>query len=249
MTAADQLTTEGILALFEQVHAHDDGASNEGLRERKKRRQRQQISNVATAMFLAEGFDNVSVSRIAAACDVSEQTVFNYFPTKESMFFDRSESMADALAAAVRQGPGPLSTDVARGLAAGAPRYRWASLDDAHGLALLRLFGETAEGSAALRTARYAEFGSLAATVGGALAARIGADPDTVEIRLAAVVISGLAQVWTQAAFTHVPHVATIAALESAVQADVERALRLAAPMLDTLDGLHLDPAAGPNRR
>ncbi len=43
-------------------------------------------------MFLVHGFDNVTVARIAAACEVSEQTVFNYFPTKESMFFDRSES-------------------------------------------------------------------------------------------------------------------------------------------------------------
>ena len=44
-------------------------------------------------MFLTHGFDNVTVARIAAACEVSEQTVFNYFPTKESMFFDRSESL------------------------------------------------------------------------------------------------------------------------------------------------------------
>src|SRR6202142_739781 len=165
-TDADELTADAILALFEQVHAHEHAPPGEGLRERKKRRQRQRISNVATAMFLAEGFDEVSVTRIAAACEVSEQTVFNYFPTKESMFFDRSGSLAKALAQAIRHLSGPLSADGARGLAAGAPAYRWASLDDAHGLALLRRFDETADGSPALRTARYAEFGALAEAVG-----------------------------------------------------------------------------------
>jgi len=44
----------------------------------------------------------VTVARIAEASEVSEQTVFNYFPTKESMFFDRSESNVEALADAVR---------------------------------------------------------------------------------------------------------------------------------------------------
>lgn len=68
-----------------------------GLRERKKRELRQRLSDTATGMFLEHGFQGVRVSEIAAACQVSEKTVFNYFPTKESLLFDRGDAIADAL--------------------------------------------------------------------------------------------------------------------------------------------------------
>src|SRR4030081_1866989 len=71
-----------------------------GLRERKKRLIRQQGSDTATQMFLERGFDAVRVSEIAEACGVSEKTVFNYFPTKESLVLDRW----DATMAALRTG-------------------------------------------------------------------------------------------------------------------------------------------------
>ena len=69
-------------------------APYEGLRERKKRLTRQLISDTATNMFLERGFDEVRISEIAAACDVSEKTIYNYFPTKESLVLDREESIA-----------------------------------------------------------------------------------------------------------------------------------------------------------
>jgi len=103
MTTPGALDVDAILEILEAMHPDEAPDPNESLRQRKKRRVRQQISNMATAMFLVHGFDNVTVARIAAACEVSEQTVFNYFPTKESMFFDRSESMVNAVADAVRE--------------------------------------------------------------------------------------------------------------------------------------------------
>src|SRR6195256_5661818 len=69
----------------------------EGLRERKKRLMRQQLSDTATRMFLERGFDHVRVAEVAEACGVSEKTVFNYFPTKESLVLDRLESTVAAL--------------------------------------------------------------------------------------------------------------------------------------------------------
>ena len=69
----------------------------EGLRQRKKRLMRQQLSDTATQMFLERGFDAVRVTEIAAACGVSEKTVFNYFPTKESLILDRLESTMASL--------------------------------------------------------------------------------------------------------------------------------------------------------
>src|ERR1700744_6632827 len=68
-----------------------------GLRERKKRLMRQQLSDTATAMFLDRGFDGVRVAEVGAACGVSEKTVFNYFPAKEGLVMDRRDATLSAL--------------------------------------------------------------------------------------------------------------------------------------------------------
>jgi len=78
---------------------------HEGLRERKKRHTRQQISDVATVLFVMRGFDQVTVSQIAQIVGVSEKTVFNYFPTKESLVFDRSDETVERLVQALRERP------------------------------------------------------------------------------------------------------------------------------------------------
>ncbi|MFG2074375.1 TetR/AcrR family transcriptional regulator [Nonomuraea maritima] len=67
----------------------------EGLRERKKRETRQRISDIAMGLFMARGFDNVTVAEVARAADVSVNTVFNYFTTKEDLFADRHETAVD----------------------------------------------------------------------------------------------------------------------------------------------------------
>lgn len=74
----------------------------EGLRERKKRRTRQQLSDVATGLFLERGFDAVTIAEIAQAADVSVNTVYNYFPAKEDLFLDRSSGIVDRLSRYVR---------------------------------------------------------------------------------------------------------------------------------------------------
>ncbi len=76
-----------------------------GLRERKKEATRQAISDVATELFLARGFDNVSVAEVADAAEVSRMTVFNYFPRKEDLFFDREEESRQLLRAAFAERP------------------------------------------------------------------------------------------------------------------------------------------------
>lgn len=73
-----------------------------GLRERKKKLTRERIGQIAMRMFLEAGFDNVTVAEIARVADVSEGTVFNYFPTKESLVFAGMEGFEEELLDAIR---------------------------------------------------------------------------------------------------------------------------------------------------
>jgi AcrR family transcriptional regulator len=74
----------------------------DGLRERKKRETRQRISDIATGLFLEHGFVTVTIAEVAEAADVSVNTVYNYFPTKEDLFLDRSKGVVDRLSRWVR---------------------------------------------------------------------------------------------------------------------------------------------------
>ncbi|WP_306321832.1 MULTISPECIES: TetR/AcrR family transcriptional regulator [unclassified Streptomyces] len=74
----------------------------EGLRERKKRQTRQQISDIATGLFIERGFDAVTIAEIADTANVSVNTVYNYFPAKEDLFLDRLEGMRERLSRWVR---------------------------------------------------------------------------------------------------------------------------------------------------
>ena len=69
---------------------------------RKRLATRQSISNAATRLFLERGFDQVTVDEIAAAADVGRMTVFNHFPRKEDLFFDRDEEGRELLRGALR---------------------------------------------------------------------------------------------------------------------------------------------------
>ena len=74
-----------------------------GLRERRKRETRQAISDIATQMFVARGFDDVTIAQVADAAGVAKMTVTNYFPRKEDLVFDRAGAverhLADVIAA------------------------------------------------------------------------------------------------------------------------------------------------------
>jgi AcrR family transcriptional regulator len=73
-----------------------------GLRERKKQQTRQHIAETARQLFGERGFDRVPVAEIARAADVSEQTVFNYFPTKEDLVYWQLGAFEEELLAAIR---------------------------------------------------------------------------------------------------------------------------------------------------
>src|SRR6266545_2502422 len=73
-----------------------------GLRERKKEQTRQLIAETARRLFSERGFERVTVAEVARAAEVSQQTVFNYFPTKEDLVYWRLQSFEDELLSTIR---------------------------------------------------------------------------------------------------------------------------------------------------
>jgi len=76
-----------------------------GLRARKKQQTRELIERTARQLFAEHGFERISVAEIAKAADVSAATVYNHFPTKEDLVYDRMRSFEDALLRAIRDRP------------------------------------------------------------------------------------------------------------------------------------------------
>ena len=76
-----------------------------GLRERKKARTRRLIADSAARLFAERGYENVAVSDVARDAEVAEQTVYNYFPTKERLVTDRDEQIQEQLTELIRSRP------------------------------------------------------------------------------------------------------------------------------------------------
>ena len=74
-----------------------------GLRERKKQQTREHIAETARRLFGERGFDRVTVAEVARAADVSEQTVFNYFRTKEDLVCWQLGAFEEELLTTIRE--------------------------------------------------------------------------------------------------------------------------------------------------
>lgn len=81
-------------------------AAGKGLRERKRARTRHALHESALRLFLARGFDNVTVAEVAEEAEVALTTLFTYFPAgKVTLAFDQEEDRAAALLRAIRDRP------------------------------------------------------------------------------------------------------------------------------------------------
>jgi AcrR family transcriptional regulator len=209
------------------------GDASEGLRDRKKRELRQRISDTATGMFLTEGFDEVKVSDIAAACDVSEKTVYNYFPTKESLLFDQEDATAAQIREALRErGDGAsliesivavLEDDVNRSY----DRWRDEPVPG-QALTVVRDFAQLIQDTPDLLLALHGMTARLTAVAAEALAERVGVDPDDPEPQQAAVIILGLWQTQLRGMVRHADGDQDIEDVRRAVIDDIRRAAAVA---------------------
>ncbi|MFN8052264.1 MAG: TetR family transcriptional regulator [Acidimicrobiales bacterium] len=205
----------------------------EGLRDRKKRILRQQISDTATLMFLQRGFDEVKVSEIADECGVSEKTIYNYFPTKESLLFDHEEALADQLADAFsdRQTTRSL-VEIAVGILTqnlDDMFDTWAGTDAPPStIAVIREFGELIERTPALQAGMHGMTERLTQVAALALAERAGVDPDDPEPQLAAIILMGLWRVQFRSMHRYADGTRTMEDVRRHVLADIRRAARVA---------------------
>ncbi|WP_426516359.1 TetR/AcrR family transcriptional regulator [Diaminobutyricibacter sp. McL0618] len=158
------------------------------LRVRKKQRTRQLIHETALRLFSERGFDEVTVAEVARAAEVSVVTVFNYFPTKEALFFSGQALFEEQIVEAVRQRqPGEAAVKAVRRLLLDGSRLSTDAVAATIAKAA-RLIGASPTLQVAEREVvnRYTE--ELAAV----LASETGADRDDIESWVVANALMGL---------------------------------------------------------
>ena len=84
-----------------------------GLRERKRARTRRHIADTAARLFAERGYEHVAVTDVAREAEVAEQTVYNYFPTKEQLVTDREQEVHERLSDLIRSRPPGLTAAAA----------------------------------------------------------------------------------------------------------------------------------------
>jgi AcrR family transcriptional regulator len=150
--------------------------SDPGLRERKRRRTIQVLSDTAVGLFVEKGFDAVSVAEVAAAAEVSKPTLFRYFPAKEDLVLHRIADHEGEAARVAGEGPAPLDA-LRRHFLAGLERSDPVTglSDDPGVLAFHRLLYGTPALVARLHTHLERSEAALAEALGGDLEARLAA--------------------------------------------------------------------------
>jgi AcrR family transcriptional regulator len=200
---------------------------NEGLRERKKRLTRQRISDTATTMFITRGFDSVKVSEVAERAGVSEKTIYNYFPTKESLLFDQADEGIRRIAQALRErepSQSPTKAIVAA-LKQDLVRYEWMTSELSE-LYMPRFAAMVAE-TPALRAAWNEIRHRLIEVAREVLAESTEVDPREPEPLVAAYALVALHELGYEALVRHVEAGLKGAELRAAVEAEIDRGARL----------------------
>jgi AcrR family transcriptional regulator len=220
--------------------APDPGApGTEGLRARKKRLMRQQLSDTATEMFLERGFDAVRVSEVADACGVSEKTVFNYFPTKESLVLDLTDLTMAALRTDLAD-PDVRPIDATLRILArelvGMTSWLDQQDDPTEAIASFQRFGRMIRTTPSLRAHQRDMADRLVTVAAEILARRAGMSPEDPEPRIAATALLGLWDIQFGAVRRYLDGGLAIAEVREAVTADVRRAAHLIDTGLSSFD-------------
>ena len=156
---------------------------------------RQQLSDTATRMFMDRGFDAVRVAEVAEACGVSEKTVFNYFPTKESLVLDRLETTVASLRAGLAD-PGRPPVEAALQILdrelSGITDWITGQDDPGRAAGAIVRFGDLIRATPSLRAYQSDMMDQFVSVATQILAARAAMSPDDPEPQIAARALLGL---------------------------------------------------------
>ena len=174
-------------------------------------------------MFIERGFDAVTVAEVAAAAEVSVGTIFNYFETKEDLFFDREGTVIEALRRGIieRKAGETISSVLHRqalsAIDAGLPQLM------AHGASFLR----TIEGSSALRARMRLGFEKTEAALAETIAeetAAVAGDPTP---QIAAAMLVSIQRMLLESAFAAVLRGDAVAPTKRKLRQACDRAFAL----------------------
>jgi AcrR family transcriptional regulator len=199
----------------------------DGLREHKKRATRQLISDIATAMFIERGFDTVTISEIAAAAEVSEKTVYNYFPTKESLVFDQVDEQLELIVRTVRERPRGVTPTSAVITALQQDQEDFAEAVSTGGVGLFRRFGAMVRDTPALQAAWGEYRYRLVDALTEVLATELTVDPADPEPLIAARALTSLVELQYNSALRHAESDITAEEFQARMAADLARGARL----------------------
>jgi AcrR family transcriptional regulator len=165
-----------------------------GLRALKKEQTRQLIADTAWRLFADRGFDNVTVAEIAREAQVAEATVFNYFRSKEDLFYSRFEAFSARLADAVRDRDigAPALAAFRHALLEEGGLLGQAEAGDEEALTRLRTVNRVIAESPALLAREQQAMTRSARDLPELLAAETGAGPDDLRPQVVANALLGL---------------------------------------------------------
>ncbi|MGC5016371.1 TetR/AcrR family transcriptional regulator [Streptosporangium sp. DT93] len=200
---------------------------SEGLRERKKRETRQRISDIATWLFVTKGFDNVTVAEVARTADVSVNTVFNYFRTKEDLLLDRQGEVENLLSGVVRERhPGESALQALRRDfldAIDTRHHRYGFHEGGDAFARMLMTSRSPSLNARLREMNEARERALAAT----LADEVGAGPGDLTPALVAAQVSAVVDRLVTHAVERMLAGETVDAIAPGLRRQAERAFEM----------------------
>lgn len=165
-----------------------------GLRELKKEQTRRLITETASRLFADRGFDHVTVAEVAREAQVAEATVFNYFPTKEDLFYSGLEAFGARLveAVAARDAGEPVLVSFRRFIldAEGLPTM--IETGDAGALEQMRTVSRVIAASPALQAREVQALSHIADTLAAQLATEAGRPDGDIEVKVVAAALMGV---------------------------------------------------------
>jgi AcrR family transcriptional regulator len=167
---------------------------------------------------------------VASACDVSEKTIYNYFPTKESLILDREEDMANDIRRTLGPGAAQISPVEATVQVLTSQIHELFTYWDGAGATnttMFKRFIDLIEETPALRTAQADMIDRLTQVAAESMAARAAVDPDDPEPQIAANALMGLWRIYFRAVVKYADDTRKAAEVRDAVIKEVQRAARL----------------------